>query len=177
MLDLFRQILLQIEYAGGSDHPITLLCTRWTLKLDNWTSTGTTSSGATSIDTLFIEFQLDLICLHSRGGDAHISCASVYEPAHSLDRLPHKLFGDILYPLKYLYGSPSISIPLICYIPISKSQSPLHWTPTAPTGLVWDASSLRLPAGHCSSPVLPASGPERKVGLPEKLICIFRNCG
>ena len=27
--------------------------------------------------------------------DAHILCASVYEPAHSLDRLPHKLFGDI----------------------------------------------------------------------------------
>ena len=61
VLDLFRQILLQIEYAGGSDNPITLLCTRWNLKLDNWTSTGNTSSGATSIDTLFIEFQLDLI--------------------------------------------------------------------------------------------------------------------
>ena len=39
VLDLFRQILLQIEYAGGSDNPITLLCTRWNLKLDNWTST------------------------------------------------------------------------------------------------------------------------------------------
>ena len=36
--------------------------------------------------------------------DAHISCASVYEPAHSLDRLPHKLFGDISYPLKDCIG-------------------------------------------------------------------------
>ena len=32
------------------------------------------------------------------------SCASVYEPAHSLDRLPHKLFGDISCPLKDCIG-------------------------------------------------------------------------
>ena len=36
--------------------------------------------------------------------DAHILCASVYEPAHSLDRLPHKQFGDISYPLKDRIG-------------------------------------------------------------------------
>ena len=31
--------------------------------------------------------------------DSNFRMASVYEPAHSLDRLPHKLFGDISCPL------------------------------------------------------------------------------
>ena len=57
-----------------------------------------------------------------------------------------------------MYWSPSISIPLICHIPINESLSlPCISTRPACTGLAWDASLLRLPAGHCSSPVLPAS--------------------
>ena len=96
-------------------------------------------------------------CLHSRGGDAHISCASVHEPAHSLDRLLHELFGDITYPLKNCIGR--LRSRSLLYVTFQSMNLNLPCISTRPacTGLAWDASLLRLPAGHCSSPVLPAS--------------------